>query len=472
MPVTANDFLNALNLPSQHPYYVQPQHGHAESEPKKKEFSISNYFRSVAWEDLQSAKSQNSINDECVDFPSPPWGKRRNDHGVNHDHVCHHDLSSSIAAEKLPLDSTNFNESAVVGNTIAIDFLQDIRPCLVSLFRVHILLWAPLVLFFCLKRLSAPTRKCRDSDLVSTDVECSIKSTNDREISSGSSQKSAFHALFFILPIWKRMPSFSDYLPSPITSTMNQTTYRPNGQSSQPNQNSSSFERIIFFSSIIASVISTMASVFAIFSIEEGKEKASSPVQNENSTGPSPQRSVENEQCFKKGKEADISGGRESDGKSPKSLNRVSSLNLTGDWIAYVIALIFSATIMTDAMYVYEFSQNYLLAFHLLIIYISMKRFGAKTSLCTALPITAIALFVMSRQDLNLPTTIEPGLYYDESNPFISEVMRQWPVEKRTYDDGRGTPWMMTGDTRTGIPFLVNNIPTQKYIRRYDFPMR
>ena len=120
---------------------------------------------------------------------------------------------------------------------------------------------------------------------------------------------------------------------------------------------------------------------------------------------------------------------------------------------------------MNDALYVLEFSQNNLIALHLFIISVALKRFGSKVSVMTALPITIVALYIMAHQDLDLPT-IQPGLYYDETNPLISEAVQGWPIDKYTYDDGRGTPWLMTGDVRTGIPFTIIKIPEQNYVRR------
>jgi hypothetical protein len=137
----------------------------------------------------------------------------------------------------------------------------------------------------------------------------------------------------------------------------------------------------------------------------------------------------------------------------------------TGGYFTYVVALFFSALVMTDPMYVFEFSQAALVMIHLLIITLGMKRLGAKIALYTALPVSAIAFYMIAHQDLNLPT-FAPGLYYDESNSLVTTAVSKWPIDKRTYDDGRGTPWMMTGDTRTGLPFMFYKIPEIDFQRR------
>ena len=60
----------------------------------------------------------------------------------------------------------------------------------------------------------------------------------------------------------------------------------------------------------------------------------------------------------------------------------------------------------------------------------------------------------------------ELGLYYDKSNKLMADIAKLWPTDLRTYDETNGkTPWTITGDSRTGIPFLVNSIPQQRYHR-------
>jgi len=56
---------------------------------------------------------------------------------------------------------------------------------------------------------------------------------------------------------------------------------------------------------------------------------------------------------------------------------------------------------------------------------------------------------------------ISEGLYYDSSNPFIHSVVENWPEHFRSYSlqDG-ATPWLPSGDSRTGIPFLLNHLPS------------
>lgn len=62
--------------------------------------------------------------------------------------------------------------------------------------------------------------------------------------------------------------------------------------------------------------------------------------------------------------------------------------------------------------------------------------------------------------------TISEGLYYDSSNPFIQSIVDHWPETYRTYSIANGaTPWMPSGDSRTGLPFLINHWPAPNWHR-------
>ncbi|KAL9181809.1 hypothetical protein ACHAXT_012152 [Thalassiosira profunda] len=79
----------------------------------------------------------------------------------------------------------------------------------------------------------------------------------------------------------------------------------------------------------------------------------------------------------------------------------------------------------------------------------------------------------MPHPGLDLPT-IDPGLYYSSSNSFVSSIVSHWPESGRTYNVENGaTPYLVNGDQRTGIPFIVNKVEEQEYVRvwvqnRYD----
>lgn len=76
-------------------------------------------------------------------------------------------------------------------------------------------------------------------------------------------------------------------------------------------------------------------------------------------------------------------------------------------------------------------------------------------------------LHQMPHPGIDLPT-IEPGLYYSKSNTLMTSIASNLKESAYTYDVQHGaTPYLVTGDQRTGIPFLVNAVEDQQYIRVY-----
>eukprot|EP00535_Pseudo-nitzschia_heimii_P012606 CAMPEP_0197199846 /NCGR_PEP_ID=MMETSP1423-20130617/34094_1 /TAXON_ID=476441 /ORGANISM="Pseudo-nitzschia heimii, Strain UNC1101" /LENGTH=447 /DNA_ID=CAMNT_0042653713 /DNA_START=394 /DNA_END=1738 /DNA_ORIENTATION=+ len=61
---------------------------------------------------------------------------------------------------------------------------------------------------------------------------------------------------------------------------------------------------------------------------------------------------------------------------------------------------------------------------------------------------------------------LQEGLYYDSTNARVTNIARRWPRTFRIYDKDHGaTTWMPTGDSRTGLPFIM-----YKY-RRHELPV-
>eukprot|EP00978_Attheya_sp_CCMP212_P036336 scaffold163903_cov65-Attheya_sp.AAC.1 len=62
----------------------------------------------------------------------------------------------------------------------------------------------------------------------------------------------------------------------------------------------------------------------------------------------------------------------------------------------------------------------------------------------------------------NDAVTIDEGLYYDASNPMSHGIAQHWPCTTGpTYTPETGaTPWFPTGDSRTGLPFLLYPVDT------------
>jgi len=52
---------------------------------------------------------------------------------------------------------------------------------------------------------------------------------------------------------------------------------------------------------------------------------------------------------------------------------------------------------------------------------------------------------------------LQEGLYYDSKNALVSNIAERWSKDYQLYDKEHGaTTWMPTGDSRTGLPFIIN----------------
>lgn len=56
------------------------------------------------------------------------------------------------------------------------------------------------------------------------------------------------------------------------------------------------------------------------------------------------------------------------------------------------------------------------------------------------------------------------GLYYNTANSLVQSIVDHWPEHYRNYTQV-ATPWMPSGDSRTGLPFLLNHLPFPNWHR-------
>eukprot|EP00592_Proboscia_alata_P007191 CAMPEP_0194360064 /NCGR_PEP_ID=MMETSP0174-20130528/7375_1 /TAXON_ID=216777 /ORGANISM="Proboscia alata, Strain PI-D3" /LENGTH=656 /DNA_ID=CAMNT_0039131343 /DNA_START=324 /DNA_END=2294 /DNA_ORIENTATION=+ len=107
----------------------------------------------------------------------------------------------------------------------------------------------------------------------------------------------------------------------------------------------------------------------------------------------------------------------------------------------------------------------------LLYVYISMQVF-ALNHVCVTLLWSPEESGLQPRatSEMDLPP-YPAGLYYDTSNPLIASIVDAWPESSRTYDAQTSasaatpTSWTNTGDSRTGIPFLIHSTPPNQHYR-------
>jgi len=146
------------------------------------------------------------------------------------------------------------------------------------------------------------------------------------------------------------------------------------------------------------------------------------------------------------------------------------------------VGLASSLVLLTDSMYVLVYDGRYHGAsFFIVISVLTMKlckkfRYYSKHMYAILIAIIGLVIYLILHSDrqgmgtfdspgIDLPT-IQPGFYYAESNEFMSNVAKLWPEHTRTYTAQNGaTPYLHTGDSLTGIPFLVNKSPDPKYHR-------
>ena len=149
-------------------------------------------------------------------------------------------------------------------------------------------------------------------------------------------------------------------------------------------------------------------------------------------------------------------------------------------WILSVTCLLTvasSVVLLTDTLYVLEFGPQLgmtLLGLSLIVSVRAALRHRLKSALAGKLCLVLLViLLVYDYETGQLHFGGEPaelarfneGLYYDASFRHTQAIVNHWPEEHRTYAND-ATPWMPTGDARTGLPFLLNKgVPDPTWTR-------
>lgn len=133
-----------------------------------------------------------------------------------------------------------------------------------------------------------------------------------------------------------------------------------------------------------------------------------------------------------------------------------------------LLTLASSLVLATDSLYLLEFGPQ--LGRGLLVTSMALVWFQPR-HLRYHRTLVVVSLFAVAYLTANSPAASIPpaGLYYDASSSFAASLVRQWPVHYRTYTDG--TPWFPTGDSRTGLPFLIYSIPKPPVWNRVWLPV-
>lgn len=158
--------------------------------------------------------------------------------------------------------------------------------------------------------------------------------------------------------------------------------------------------------------------------------------------------------------------------------------------VVHLVGLASSSVLSTDSLYIYEYGRCYgafMLLMSSMLAYHTPKKEGSLPFKCLAalIIVTTISVALGDVLQRDLPNTatpndplqcvrhpgidvptIEEGSYYSHYNHYISSIMSNWPKASRTYDVRNGaTPYLVTGDQRTGIPWFVNSVEEPEYCR-------
>ena len=149
--------------------------------------------------------------------------------------------------------------------------------------------------------------------------------------------------------------------------------------------------------------------------------------------------------------------------------------------ILLIFGLASSLVLLTDTMYVQAYDgiqyggRLFLLMIILTILQCNRFVIYRMRVLGSMIVIVALASYLILHSEKNgmgtydnpgidIPT-IKPGFYYSQ-NPLMVTVAEIFPAHTRTYDVTNGaTPYLPTGDSLTGIPFLVNTSKELTYHR-------
>ncbi|CAB9528172.1 Phospholipase ABHD3 [Seminavis robusta] len=152
---------------------------------------------------------------------------------------------------------------------------------------------------------------------------------------------------------------------------------------------------------------------------------------------------------------------------SPTSTGTLNSTNTGSPPSAALILMtvVSSMVLMLDQLYVHDFGSSYgttLFAFSFVMSLRACNQFRMwrVQGYLVILGLFALVWSLLPNQhSLSEPVSVNEGLYYDARNPMIQRVVSLWDPVTRTYSPELGaTPWMATGDARTGLPFVLNNV--------------
>lgn len=137
--------------------------------------------------------------------------------------------------------------------------------------------------------------------------------------------------------------------------------------------------------------------------------------------------------------------------------------------MSFVILLTVSSSLilMTDTLYVLQNGPTHGVILFAISLVLSIRlcrahNLEAASLALAALIILSVHLVTKNDNDIHFgdpvdEVRLDEGLYYDSQNKLVSNIADRWPERFRIYDNEHGaTTWMPTGDSRTGLPFIIH----------------
>lgn len=148
-------------------------------------------------------------------------------------------------------------------------------------------------------------------------------------------------------------------------------------------------------------------------------------------------------------------------------------------WLSITVIVTVASTLvlMTDTLYVLENGPTVGATLFVVAVIVAIQTCFDERLDVAALCVAALVLLSiqLTSDDVHAgmvfgdkvdQVQIEEGLYFSSSNSLVSRLVSHWPEAYRKYDPAHGaSPWLKTGDSRTGIPFLLNHLRRPKWLR-------
>lgn len=142
-----------------------------------------------------------------------------------------------------------------------------------------------------------------------------------------------------------------------------------------------------------------------------------------------------------------------------------------------VLSVASSLVLMTDTLYVLENGPCLGVALFGVSLLLSLRAFRRYDLFKSSIILYCILLLAMhlvwdsktgslTFGDKVDEVKIGEGLYFNPANDFVLSLVKNWPEHYRVYNTATGaTRWTLTGDSRTGFPFLLNHVPNLDWNR-------